>query len=281
MYTQSQTLQQLCDERISLMTQLRRKRKEELTTKKRNIDYNLETWLNVDEFKTYVTTNYNDELYQQLITESYMENNYNSVMYFIFIHKNNTIKKYSLTVFEKTEFNDQIDKFDFNDLSFIIGVYNFKFKLIFDVDEFINVGKSMLILLTERYESYQKLTYDSNTTKNKSNYSREIINRIVEDLMELFNIEIYKTEPILALKNYRKYMNNRLYFIDEFGKVRSFSINNISLNELIEFYKSRKPAIVAIHFNYEELFFDNLDSLLFGLNYINKYCSSLNELKLD
>lgn len=281
MYTQSQTLQQLCDERISLMSQLRRKRKEELTAQKRNIDYNLETWLNVDEFKTYVTTNYNDELYQQLITEFYMEYNYNSVMYFIFVDENNTIKKYSLTVFEKTEFNDQIDKFDFNNLSFIIGVYNFKFKLIFGVDEFINVGKSMLMLLIERYESYQKLIYDSNATKNKSNYSREIINRIVEDLMELFNIEIYKTEPVLALKNYCKYMNNRLYFIDEFGKVRSFFINNISLNELIEFYKSRKPAIIAIHFNYEELFFDNLDSLLFGLNYINKYCSSLNELKLD
>ena len=66
-------------------------------------------------------------------------------------------------------------------------------------------------------------------------------------------------------------MSDCLYLINNNDQIENITINEHSLNEIIDIYKSRNTIITAISVCNEQLFFDSLDSLILGLNYVNKY----------
>ena len=55
------------------------------------------------------------------------------------------------------------------------------------------------------------------------------------------------------------------------------SINEHSLDEIIDMYESHNTIMATISICNEQLFFDNLDSLILGLDHVKKYCPHSND----
>lgn len=143
---------------------------------------------------------------------------------------------------------------------FILCVYNFKFKFLYNDDELINTSDSIMDLLFDRYKSY--ITLDQQNVKQN-------VSETIFKLYDIIDIDLYD--------NVGGCMSDCLYFINNNDQIKRIIINEHSLDEIIGMYESHNTIMAAISVCNEHLFFDNLDSLILGLNHVKKYCPHSDE----
>lgn len=113
---------------------------------------------------------------------------------------------------------------------------------------------------------------------NLKKYIFSICGEIVSKLYDIMELDLYD--------NINGCMSNCLCFINN-DQIKRIIINEHSLNEIIDIYKSHNTVMAVISVCNEQLFFDNLDSLILGLNYVKKYCPhsddyrALHKLRMD
>lgn len=281
MYRQSQNLQQLCEEKKECLDQLRRKRRENMLNQKRNNNY-LESWINVVDFKEYIATNHSIKLFDDILWQLDGRSVDKFEVPFIFVYRDGS-NQFRAFYFTNLEHINEIIKYkvDFSNLIFVLAVYDYKFKLIFNHDELINTALSMYKFINEKFDLYKNL--NQNDLKIYGTYGIDfnfnIRDIITQNDKDMINSKYYTNKFISGIE-YEEVISkisNRLYFVDKYNKVQSLFLKNLTLNDIIKLYESQELTDIAISFCDNLLFFEDLNTLLLGLDYVEKYSPSIKD----
>lgn len=282
MQTRSKKMQQFYngkDEYLTQnLTQLLNQRKERNLTHKPIDKCDLNSWMNANDLKKYIYSVFGETTFYEIVDMAYEYCNYNMSMCLIFAYCDGSYQKHFINLFDDKPIKELITEFEYSNLMFILCVYNFKFKSLYNDDDLINTSESIIDLLFERYKSYITLNQRSvkqNATQNATQNGSEILSI----LYDVIDMDLYD--------DIDGSMANRLYFINSNDKIKRMSINEHSLDEIIDIYKSHNTIMAAISICNEQLFFNDLDSLILGLEHVKKYCPhsddywALNNLKMN
>lgn len=282
MQTRSKKIQQFYDGKDDYLTQnltqLLNQRKERNLTHKPIDICDLDSWMNANDLKKYICSVFGKIIFYEIADMAYEYCNYNMSMCLIFAYCDGSYQKHFINLFDDKPIKELITEFDDNNLMFILCVYNFKFKFIYDDDELINTSESIMDLLFDRYKSYITLNQRS-VKQNAIQKATQNGNEILSIFYDVIDMDLYD-----AIDGS---MANRLYFINSNNKIKRMSINEHSLDEIIGMYESHNTIMAAISICNEQLFFDNLDSLILGLDHVKKYCPHsddywpLHKLRMD
>lgn len=278
MQTRSKKIQQLYngkDEYLEQnLTRLLKQRKERNSTHKQIDECDLDSWMNANDLKKYICSVFGEIIFYEIADMAYEYCNYNMSMCLIFAYCDGSYQKHFINLFDDKPIKELITEFEDSNLMFILCVYNFKFKFIYDDDELINITESIIDLLFDRYKSYITLNQRSVKQNDMQNCSEAI-----SILYDVIDMDLYD--------DIDGSMANRLYFINSNDKIKRMTINEHSLDEIIDIYKSHNTIMAVISICNEQLFFDNLDSLILGLDHVKKYCPHsedywpLHKLRMD
>lgn len=282
MQTRSKKIQQFYkgkDEYLAQnLTQLLKQRKERNLTHKPIDECDLDSWMNANDLKKYICSVFGEIIFYEIADMAYEYCNYNMSMCLIFAYCDGSYQKHFINLFDDKPIKELITEFEDSNLMFILCVYNFKFKFIYDDDELINTTESIMDLLFDRYESYITLNQRS-VKQNAIQKATQNGNEILSIFYDIIDMDLYD--------DIDGSMANRLYFINSNDKIKRMSINEHSLDEIIDIYKSHNTIMAVISICNEQLFFDNLDSLILGLDHVKKYCPHsedywpLHKLRMD